>query len=147
MIKLTLQGRLGRKEYGYWSLLLTLIVTLSACIVTMMNNTLVCSTFLGRLVFGILALSFIPVIAWALILATTLIIRRLHDFDWNGWTALLVIPYACLILLVGTFANEAVDLRFALTAVQFLALLPQLVLLLMPGTEGLNRFGGEIGQP
>jgi uncharacterized membrane protein YhaH (DUF805 family) len=140
MINLSFQGRLSREQYGYWSLLVTLIVTLAACIITMMNNDVIAATLLGRLAFGLFALSFIPLVIWALVLAITLVVRRLHDTNCNGWTALWILPYACLIVLVGTYANEAVDLKFALASVQFLALIPQFLLLIIPGTASQNRF-------
>jgi uncharacterized membrane protein YhaH (DUF805 family) len=52
----------------------------------------------------------------ALVVSVMLAIQRLHDFDASGWwSVLVVVPFANLVLY--------------------------LVLLIMPGTQGPNRFG------
>lgn len=109
---LSTDGRLGRVRYiGYsagLALLVNFVMALLGGISALVGNGQAASLLIGGLIL-IAALL-------ALALSIMLMIQRLHDFDANGWWAVLtLVPLANLVLY--------------------------LVLLIMPGTLGANRFG------
>jgi uncharacterized membrane protein YhaH (DUF805 family) len=109
---LSVRGRLGRLRYLGYSVALGLLVNLVAGLLGGMA-----AVFLGGdpgewLAVGV----FVALAALAVLISIMLGIQRLHDFDASGWWSLLnLVPLANLILY--------------------------LVLLIMPGTPGANRFG------
>jgi len=110
---LSAQGRLGRVRYIGYSIGLGMLV----------NGAMLLMGGIGILlkggseVFGMAATGLLIILALlALIVSILLSIQRLHDFDASGWwTVLTVVPLANVALY--------------------------LVLLIMPGAQGPNRFG------
>jgi uncharacterized membrane protein YhaH (DUF805 family) len=76
-----------------------------------------------------------------------LTVRRLHDQDRVGWGVLL--PVAAIALNIANLVLHPLDpfrarlLPWQLTLAGAAALLLWLILLLLPGTKGANRFGGD----
>ena len=110
------QGRLGRVRYIGYSMGLALLLYLAIAILggaaAVLGQVESGGEALGWLGGGLLIILSLA----ALIVSILLTIQRLHDFDASGWWAVLVIVPLANILLY-------------------------LVLLIMPGTQGPNRFG------
>ena len=131
------KGRSRRKEY--WSFVLLAVIIYVVLGALMVGGGLDLSAlsnpaaggqmkppgalfYIGAGLLGIWALaSFIPMIA--------VVVRRLHDRDMSGWWYLGAIV-AGMIPFVGILASLAL-----------------LVLLLLPGTAGPNRFGPDPKDP
>lgn len=110
---LSAQGRLGRVRYIGYSVGIGILINL----VVVMTGGLAAflegdSDTFGWLIGGVIIIFSLA----ALVISMLLTIQRLHDFDARGWWAVLVIVPLANILLY-------------------------LVLLIMPGTQGPNRFG------
>ena len=110
------QGRLGRVRYIGYSVGMGLLVNLVMLLVGGLAG------FVERgggeePTMGLLAGGMIIVVALAaLVISFLLTIQRLHDFNASGWWSILILlPLANLVLY--------------------------LILLIMPGTQGPNRFG------
>jgi uncharacterized membrane protein YhaH (DUF805 family) len=112
---LSAQGRLGRVRYIGYSVGMGLLVNLMFALVGGL------AAFLHRgdseHPIGVLTGGIIIVLGLAaLVVSFLLTIQRLHDFNASGWWSVLIIaPLANLVLY--------------------------LILLIMPGTQGPNRFG------
>ncbi|MDS4040122.1 MAG: DUF805 domain-containing protein [Candidatus Competibacter sp.] len=111
---LSSQGRLGRVRYIGYSVGLGLLINVIAGLLGGAG------AFLGEGGgdwIGWVGGGAVVVLALAaLVVSVMLAIQRLHDFDASGWWSVLVaVPFANLVLY--------------------------LVLLIMPGTQGPNRFG------
>lgn len=108
---LSARGRLGRIRYIGYSLGVSLLVGLLAALSGAVAAALPESVGGMSILIG----AGIPA-AVAVVLGILLTIQRLHDLDWTGWwVLLLLIPY-----LGGLFS---------------------LLLWLLPGTRGTNRYG------
>lgn len=109
---LSSNGRLGRVRYiGYLAGLALLVNFVMALL-----GGVTTLAGKGQAASPLMGGLFLIVGFLALALSIMLMIQRLHDFDANGWwSVLVVVPLANLILY--------------------------LVLLIMPGTQGANRFG------
>ena len=110
------QGRLGRVRYIGYSvglmLLLYLVIAILGGTAAMLGQVESGGEALGWLGGGLLIILSLA----ALVVSILLTIQRLHDFNASSWWALLmVVPLVSLVLY--------------------------LVLLIMPGTPGPNRFG------
>ncbi|TVR64218.1 MAG: DUF805 domain-containing protein [Candidatus Competibacteraceae bacterium] len=109
---LSVRGRLGRLRYLGYSVALGLLVNLVAGLLGGMAVVFLSGDPGEWLAVGV----FVALAALAVLISMVLGIQRLHDFDASGWWSLLMVaPLANLILY--------------------------LVLLIMPGTPGANRFG------
>ncbi|HOW76988.1 MAG TPA: DUF805 domain-containing protein [Candidatus Competibacteraceae bacterium] len=110
---LSAQGRLGRVRYIGYSVGIGLLVNVIAAIVGGVAAVLQGGgEAVGWLAGGVIIMLTVAALAISILLA----IQRLHDFDASGWwSVLIVIPLANLVLY--------------------------LVLLMMPGGQGRNRFG------
>lgn len=110
---LSAQGRLGRVRYIGYSVGIGLLVNVIALLMGGL------ASFLGGdgdAISGLIGVVIIILGVAALAISILLAIQRLHDFDASGWwSVLIVIPLANLVLY--------------------------LVLLIMPGGQGRNRFG------
>ncbi len=78
------------------------------------------------ILLGIVALGYVAVF---LVPSIAVVVRRLHDRDMSGWWYLGIIV-ASMIPIVGTLASIAL-----------------LVLMVLPGTPGPNRFGPDPKDP
>lgn len=106
------RGRLGRVRYIGYSVGLGLLINLLMAALGGVSAVLSEGGGTDLLVGG----GFLMLAVLAVVLAVLLTIQRLHDFDASGWWAALnLVPLANLALY--------------------------LVLLIMPGTQGANRFG------
>ncbi|MFO1423595.1 MAG: DUF805 domain-containing protein [Candidatus Competibacteraceae bacterium] len=110
------RGRLGRVRYIGYSIGLGLLVNLLVNLLAAGWGALMAlSSDQGRMgLFGVggFVLLAVLVVTFSVLLA----IQRLHDFDASGWwSAFALVPLANLVLY--------------------------LMLLIMPGTQGANRFG------
>ena len=110
---LSAQGRLGRVRYIGYSVGIGFLVNVIAAIVGGLAAALEGGgDAVGWLTGVVIIMLTVAVLAISILLA----IQRLHDFDASGWwSMLIVIPLANLVLY--------------------------LVLLIMPGGQGRNRFG------
>ncbi len=110
---LSAQGRLGRVRYIGYSVGIGFLVNVIAAIVGGAAAVLQGGgEAIGWLTGGVIIILTMAALAISILLA----IQRLHDFDASGWwSVLIVIPLANLVLY--------------------------LVLLIMPGVQGPNRFG------
>ena len=110
---LSAQGRLGRVRYIGYSVGIGLLVNVIALLMGGL------ASFLDRdgdAISGLIGVVIIILGVAALAISILLMIQRLHDFDASGWwTVLTVVPLANVALY--------------------------LVLLIMPGAQGPNRFG------
>ncbi|MFO1372388.1 MAG: DUF805 domain-containing protein [Candidatus Competibacteraceae bacterium] len=108
---LSTAGRLGRVRYIGYSMGLGLLANIVAGLLGGVT-----ALFKGDLGALLLAGVVIILMVLALVMSIMLVVQRLHDFDANGWWAvLMLVPLANIVLY--------------------------LVLLIMPGTQGANRFG------
>lgn len=110
------QGRLGRVRYiGYsvgMGLLVNLIVALVGGLAAFLQRGSSEEPTMGLLTGGVMIVFGLA----ALVISFLLTIQRLHDFNASGWWSILILlPIANLVLY--------------------------LILLIMPGTQGPNRFG------
>lgn len=109
------RGRLGRVRYIGYSVGLGLLINLVAVALGGMV-TISAGGGGGGVTEVLMTGGFIILVILTVTLSTLLTIQRLHDFDASGWWAVLLLaPLANLVLY--------------------------LVLLIMPGTQGANRFG------
>jgi len=109
---LSAQGRLGRLRYFGYSVALGLLVNLAAGLLGGMAAIFLEGDPGELFMIGLVVIVAAP----ALVISLLLGIQRLHDFDASGWWSLMtIVPLANLVLY--------------------------LVLLIMPGTQGANRFG------
>lgn len=107
-------GRLGRLRYiGYWVGLGLLVSPVAGLLGGFANMPgNTASWRVDLLATG----GFVVLALLALVMSVLLAVQRLHDFDASGWWfALALVPFANVVLY--------------------------LVLLIMPGTQGPNRFG------
>lgn len=106
------QGRLGRVRYIGYLVGLGLLTYLVMALPVLLTSL----TEGGDVVKGIMGVTIILVSIVGFVVSILLAIQRLHDFDASAWwSALVIIPLANLVLY--------------------------LVLMIMPGTQGSNRFG------
>lgn len=112
---LSAQGRLGRVRYIGYSVGIGLLVNLIFALIGGLAAFLQrggSAESMGMLMGGIMIVLGVA----ALVVSFLLTIQRLHDFNANGWwSVLIIVPLANLVLY--------------------------LILLIMPGTQGPNRFG------
>lgn len=95
-------GRIGRLQYLGYSILITLILFVLAAIFGGVRQATNSTSLLGSVV--------------AFVASASYGIRRLHDFDANGWWYLLAfVPIVNIVM--------------------------GLILLFRPGTQGANRYG------
>jgi len=117
---LSAQGRLGRVRYIGYLVGMGLLINLISALFTGLAAFLQIQgegsqESMSIMTGGIIIVIVILGIA-ALVVSILLTIQRLHDFNASGWwSALIIVPFVNLVLY--------------------------LVLLIMPGTQGPNRFG------
>lgn len=107
-------GRLGRVRYMAYSLGLILTIWLGGILMAIIIPLLASlNDVMAKVVSSILA---IGLLSFFLAAGFTLAVRRIHDFDTSGWLSLL-------------FLIPIVNFIFGL------------ILWIIPGTDGANRFG------
>ncbi len=117
-------GRLGRIRYLAYVTIMYIATLFIALICSSVLGGIVAATsgataaeppIAGAMVVAIVAVVFYVAM---IIYMFSLIVRRLHDIDWSGWASLLmIIPVVNLVMM--------------------------LVILFVPGTKGVNRFGNQ----
>jgi len=111
---LSARGRLGRVRYIGYSMGIGLVINVIAGLLGGAGALL--EEGGGHLAGLAVGGAIIVLVLLALVVSVMLAIQRLHDFDASGWwSVLVVVPFANLVLY--------------------------LVMLIMPGTQGPNRFG------
>lgn len=110
---LSAQGRLGRVRYIGYSVGIGFLVNVFAAMAGGLAAFLEGSgDAIGWLTGGVIVILTVAALTVSILLA----IQRLHDFNASGWwSVLIIVPLANLVLY--------------------------LILLIMPGTQGPNRFG------
>ncbi len=99
------RGRASRTEFWYWQLLLLFLTWIPVILLATALDETVLRTWTA--IAGIIL--FCPTLG--------LLTRRVHDFNWSGWTVLLL-------FVVGAFG-----------------FIIQFILGLIPGTKGPNKYG------
>lgn len=124
-------GRSRRMEY--WMFTLFNVLVLLGLGIVLGAIGYVTGSFQGStpptffiILLGIVALGYVAVF---LVPSIAVVVRRLHDRDMSGWWYLGIIV-ASMIPIVGTLASIAL-----------------LVLMVLPGTPGPNRFGPDPKDP
>ncbi|MGE1174671.1 DUF805 domain-containing protein [Pseudomonas sp. BW7P1] len=111
---LSAEGRIGRLRYLAWSMVLSLVTLPIVGVLALIGLGLVSTDSTSGLIIG-------GIFAFFLFLAFAIIgilfsIQRLHDIGWSGWLWLLT-----LVPFVGSFFP--------------------LVIMVVPGNDGANRYG------
>lgn len=140
---LTFDGRIGRLKYLGYTLLLALPIFVAALLVVLWRRWGGFDGSLSQAVFGAAALALFGVILVGNIVGSvSLAVRRLHDFNMSGWwiaaycAANIVMKVPRALVRAGGAEPGAV-----LELLALLADLIPVVLFLMPGAKGANRFG------
>lgn len=129
------QGRSRRKEYWMFALLniLVMLVPLVLIFSAVPMGEAAMESAIASGGIGVIGwIGFALVGIWALVIfipSIAVTVRRLHDRDMSGWWYLGAIV-ASFIPVVGFIANIAL-----------------LVLMVLPGTAGANRFGPDPKDP
>lgn len=108
------EGRIGRLRYLAWSMVLSLVTLPIVSVFALIGLGLVSADSTTGLIIGGL-LAFFLFLAFAII-GILFSIQRLHDIGWSGWLWLLT-----LVPFVGSFFP--------------------LVIMVVPGNTGANRYG------
>ena len=117
-------GRSGRREY--WSFQLLVLVLIILAVFAMFAFTDAAGQAVMERRFSVWAgFALLPVIV-PLVAVT---VRRLHDLGWSGWWLLA--------LLAGG----------AIPAIDTIAGLAYIVIMLLPGSKNENRFGPSLREP
>ena len=107
-------GRIGRLRYFGYSVATGMLINILVAMVLPFQKTLESSG--NDILLVVLAVALLVVVVLGLVIYIFLMVQRLHDFNARGWWSLLtLVPLANLVLA--------------------------LALLIMPGTQGENRFG------
>lgn len=110
-----IEGRIGRMRYVAWSMVYTLAMIPVVLICVLVFNM---STWLGGLLAVVASIG-------VMIVGIQIIVKRFHDIGWSGWLLLItLIPLLLLIFFI-----------------PFIGSIFQLLLCVMPGSQGSNRFG------
>src|SRR5580765_1813872 len=67
-------------------------------------------------------------------------VRRLHDLNFSGWWILAIWAYGFILDWIGTSVMDKKPILYTISALTWL---PFLLLLLIKGTDGANRFGDD----
>ncbi|MBP3997668.1 DUF805 domain-containing protein [Pseudomonas koreensis] len=111
---LSVEGRIGRLRYLAWSMVLSLVALPIVSVFALIGLGLVSADSTTGLIIGGL-LAFFLFLAFAIV-GILFSIQRLHDIGWSGWLWLLT-----LVPFVGSFFP--------------------LVIMVVPGNTGANRYG------
>ncbi|MCU0075569.1 DUF805 domain-containing protein [Pseudomonas koreensis] len=111
---LSAEGRIGRLRYLAWSMVLSLVTLPIVSVFALIGLGLVSTDSTTGLIIGGL-LAFFLFLAFAIV-GILFSIQRLHDIGWSGWLWLLT-----LVPFVGSFFP--------------------LVIMVVPGNTGANRYG------
>lgn len=148
-------GRIDRKTYwtfyvlATWGISIVLQLAEQFMIMSAMRgNPGGSSLGLISLVVGLVSLFLL----WVTIVG---VIKRFHDFDWSGWAAVVIIILVIVVAIVMVFvafvgavsqnANVFAATIMSLLAILWLPLLFTVIIGLIPGTAGHNRFGPAPG--
>jgi uncharacterized membrane protein YhaH (DUF805 family) len=149
----TFSGRARRSEFWYWQLFLSLlqlaymVVAFVAVVATFDSASP--STF--DVPFPLQAMSWLWVLG-TFIPGVAVEVRRFHDLGKSGWTLLLPLPGAA-VMMVGlvTVIAAGGTTGFLLFGVGILAMVGasiyQFILLVSPSEVGPNRYGPQPGAP
>ncbi|MDD0967134.1 MULTISPECIES: DUF805 domain-containing protein [Pseudomonas] len=110
----SVEGRIGRLRYLAWSMVLSLVALPIVSVFALIGLGLVSADSTTGLIIGGL-LAFFLFLAFAIV-GILFSIQRLHDIGWSGWLWLLT-----LVPFVGSFFP--------------------LVIMVVPGNTGANRYG------
>ncbi|MBH3403846.1 DUF805 domain-containing protein [Pseudomonas glycinae] len=110
----SVEGRIGRLRYLAWSMVLSLVTLPIVSVFALIGLGLVSADSTTGLIIGGL-LAFFLFLAFAIV-GILFSIQRLHDIGWSGWLWLLT-----LVPFVGSFFP--------------------LVIMVVPGNTGANRYG------
>lgn len=90
------------------------------------------------------ALLFIAIEIFALVMSGVFIVRRLHDFGWNGWWSLIywaLQVWSLVLTFHAAFTNPLAPQPLGNYVPSLFILVFFLAMVLVPGTQGANRFG------
>jgi len=132
------RGRLTRTRYLGLSFVIFLLLVFLVCLLGV--STLVGSVSPSEKMFPLVSFMILTVsIIASMWCSLCLHVKRLHDMNFRGWW-LLIMP-----LWVGTvaFTGYVLDVQDIRVLVNLLAWCPSLLLFVIRGTTGLNRFGED----
>jgi uncharacterized membrane protein YhaH (DUF805 family)/Tfp pilus assembly protein PilE len=128
-------SRIGRVRYlAYpWGLILMLIPVFIVAGITVVMHLAVIG-----------ALLFIAAEIFALVMSGVFVVRRFHDFDWSGWWSLIywALQVWSLCLTISHLITAPLTPQPLSNFLPTLLLIVFfLIMVLVPGTQGANRFG------
>lgn len=126
-------SRSNRAEFLFWLVMLVIICLPVSSLLQSAGQ----GNMLALLAQQILSI----IICW---FDCALIARRLHDFDWSGWWALLVVLGLPFLIIIGIFVvlfTRTISFSFVMGVFVVIYAILNLVLMIIPGTPGENRFG------
>lgn len=130
-------GRAPRAEYWWYALALIVVVIVLSIIESILG--------LRGMVFGIYGP--LTALLWVATIVPGLAVgvRRLHDTSRSGWWLLLLVPYLITVLMAvrAMAAGSMAGLASAglLSLIGIVCCIGFLVLMVLPGTPGDNRYG------
>jgi uncharacterized membrane protein YhaH (DUF805 family) len=129
---LRFSGRMGRINYllsGMAVMLLMGVLGIVAAVLIPLTRSV------------LLALVFVPLLIMLLVFALRSVVLRLHDVNRSGWWAILMfLPFLPTFTASNPPTGSTITVLLILSVVNFLL---GVVLLIYPGTDGDNDFGGR----
>ena len=134
-IAFSLKGRISRLPYFFCVFITVFLMAIIPQILMMTSN------FHAELMILFLSSTYCNIVCK---------IKRFHDFNYRGWWCLLIyFPYICVMVAAITVKpgspihHNFHYIRQVIWVIFFLSILVSLLLLLIPGTDGQNRYGTE----
>jgi len=121
-------GRINRLKYFCRLLYLNLMFVFAIALCDYVGT--IQSVVTGYIFLGIVV-CFSLAILWQLVMTY---VKRLHDLEWNGWLAVLIVFYP----IVNFFGNAVLNL-----IVSVVVGILSLILLFKRGTKGVNKYGKD----
>lgn len=136
-LKRLFEGRLSRNHFFLGSIGAGIIFGFITSVSLMFLMARLLNSAVDLIPFFIFAF-----ICWLpmLLAVSSLALRRLHDMNIDGrYFVIFTVPYFISIVIGGKYNGDYANILF--TALMYLLLIEWLFLVLLPGTEGSNKYG------